>query len=42
VKPETPEHTVNAIWLGIPLKLDLTQLDLGTDAAHNEIMKQSS
>ena len=37
-KPETIEHTVNAIWIGIPQKLDLSQLDLGTDAVHDQVM----
>ncbi len=40
VSPERIEHTVNALWIGTPLKLDLTKLDLGTDAVHNQIMNK--
>ena len=38
--PETPEHTTNAIWIGIPQKLDLTKLDIGTNLVHNSVMKK--
>ncbi len=38
VSPERIEHTINALWIGTPLKLDLTKLDLGTDLVHNQIM----
>lgn len=40
VSPETPEHTVNAVWLGEQVKLDLSKLDLGTHTVHNQIMKK--
>ena len=39
--PETPEHTTNAIWIGIPQKLDLSKLDIGTNDVHNSIMKKN-
>jgi aromatic ring-cleaving dioxygenase len=39
--PEIPEHTTNAIWLGIPQKLDLSKLDIGSNDVHNSIMKKT-
>ena len=39
--PEIPEHTINAIWIGIPQKLDLSKLDIGSNDVHNSIMKKN-
>ena len=38
VKPEIPEHTNRATWLGTPLKLDLTKLDVGHDDTNKFVM----